>query len=224
MLSVLCLVVLFASCHGFRLSCHCQEETCPGSCSVQLPDPCGCCPFVCPAVEGEPCTNSHDCEHQLVCKDSSNGRVCVCNEDDRMVCGTNGVSYASVCLFKKEQDTANTTFDHWGPCHFKPEIVSKPEDRTLRVGQPLALDCEAKGFPIPTITWMFTGRDGITRQLPSDDELVAVQLRGGPEHLMVTSWVQLVEARVSDSGFYSCEATNNLGSARAEATVLHQGN
>ncbi|XP_075222394.1 insulin-like growth factor-binding protein-related protein 1 isoform X2 [Lycorma delicatula] len=52
-----------------------------------------------------------------------------------------------------------------------------------------------------------------------DDPLVSVQVRGGPESQMSTTWVQLVELRPIDAGIYSCVATNEKGTSRAMAHV-----
>jgi len=54
---------------------------------------------------------------------------------------------------------------------------------------------------------------------PGDDLYVAVQVRGGPEPFMVTSWVQIVDLRPSDTGIYTCIASNSEGEARASAKV-----
>lgn len=53
-----------------------------------------------------------------------------------------------------------------------------------------------------------------------DDQTISVQLRGGPESLMVSSWMQITQGRIKDSGTYSCLANNDHGTARATASVL----
>lgn len=58
---------------------------------------------------------------------------------------------------------------------------------------------------------------------PGDDLYVAVQVRGGPEPFMVTSWVQIVDLRPTDIGIYTCVATNSEGEARASAKVGIRG-
>lgn len=37
--------------------------------------------------------------------------------------------------------------------------------------------------------------------------------------MMVTSWMQIVEARISDQGLYTCEATNQHGTVRHQIMV-----
>ena len=59
----------------------------------------------------------------------------------------------------------------------------------------------------------------INPTIAGDDQYVAVQVRGGPEPLMVTTWVQIVNLRPSDTGTYTCVATNSEGEARASANV-----
>ena len=49
--------------------------------------------------------------------------------------------------------------------------------------------------------------------------MIALQVRGGPEPYMVSSWVQILRARASDAGVYSCTVVSKKGIVRAEATV-----
>lgn len=55
--------------------------------------------------------------------------------------------------------------------------------------------------------------------LTDDDLYVAIQVRGGPEAYMTTSWVQIVDLRLSDEGTYNCIASNSEGIASASARV-----
>ncbi|CAB3389126.1 Hypothetical predicted protein, partial [Cloeon dipterum] len=52
-----------------------------------------------------------------------------------------------------------------------------------------------------------------------DDQSVSVQVRGGPDAYMVTSWVQIMNLQVNFTGTYTCVATNDLGSSRADAHI-----
>ncbi|KAG8332183.1 Kazal type serine protease inhibitor [Homalodisca vitripennis] len=100
-----------------------------------------------------------------------------------------------------------------------PQVTSGPEGVEVFVGQPMTLACEGKGFPVPSITWEFVGADGALVVLPGDDSSISVQIRGGPEALMVSSWVQINQGRRKDRGTYSCVVTNYKGSSRALAEV-----
>ena len=52
-----------------------------------------------------------------------------------------------------------------------------------------------------------------------DDQSVSIQMRGGPEPMMVTSWAQIMSLDPSYIGIYHCIATNNMGSVAAFADV-----
>ena len=52
-----------------------------------------------------------------------------------------------------------------------------------------------------------------------DDQHVAIQMRGGPEPLMVTGWMQIMSLDPSYIGTYHCIATNALGQVYSLATV-----
>lgn len=47
-------------------------------------------------------------------------------------------------------------------------MASGPEDTVLKQGQPLQLSCEAKGYPVPSITWEFVASDGTLTVLPGE--------------------------------------------------------
>ena len=49
-----------------------------------------------------------------------------------------------------------------------PVIISPPENSYGPLGANLTLDCEAKGYPAPTITWQFVSTEGKTISLPSE--------------------------------------------------------
>ena len=48
-----------------------------------------------------------------------------------------------------------------------PVIMSSPENSYGPLGANLTLDCEARGYPAPTITWQFVSTEGKTISLPS---------------------------------------------------------
>ena len=57
-----------------------------------------------------------------------------------------------------------------------PTIISPPEDTYGPTGANLTLDCEARGFPAPAITWQYENTEGRTWQLPSDDQDISIQV------------------------------------------------
>lgn len=52
-----------------------------------------------------------------------------------------------------------------------------------------------------------------------DDTLIAIQTRGGPDRLTVTSWVQIMEFKPTHTGNYTCSGTNAAGTATATGTL-----
>lgn len=115
---------------------------------------------------------------------------------------------------------------------------------TANVHDDLALSCEARGYPIPSLIWEFeSAANGRRIKLPGkfkkkikktliliyvmkscngiigDDQMIALQVRGGPEPYMVSSWIQILRVRSTDAGIYSCTVVSKKGIVRAEATV-----
>ncbi|XP_067000929.2 insulin-like growth factor-binding protein-related protein 1 [Anabrus simplex] len=227
----------------------CEVDSCPKE-AAQCPyglvtDMCGCCPKgVCGLGEGDKCYNKTLslpseakkyglCGESLRClmrpdltsKDEPEA-MCVCQEL-QPACGSDNRTYDSVCQLNKEAAKRGFSDElylkHWGPCLSVPWIISGPQNVAGPLHAGLALDCEVKGYPAPAVHWEFKGDDGSFKILPSDDLYLAVQVRGGPEPFMATSWVQIVDLRPSDTGVYTCVATNSQGVARASANVGIRG-
>ena len=57
-----------------------------------------------------------------------------------------------------------------------PVIVSPPKDSYGPLGANLTLDCEARGFPAPEISWKFVSAKGETTTLPSKFHFITVLL------------------------------------------------
>lgn len=47
----------------------------------------------------------------------------------------------------------------------------------------------------------------------------SVQTRGGPLKYQVTSWLQIQDTQVEDTGYYTCNSRNKLGKATASAEL-----
>nr|AYU97988.1 IGFBP-related protein 1 [Haplophthalmus danicus] len=189
-------------------------------------DNCGCCE-VCTQRLGQKCDNVADdpkqqksvngeCGEFLICSEEG---VCECSEEGQ-VCGSDDLTYNSLCeLMEATVKNNGLTVVDREPCRKGPVIKSPPKDTSRPAGSILALDCEAVGYPVPTITWELYRPDGSTIQLPSDDSLVAVQVRGGPEKHMSSGWVQIMEVLPENVGIYTCIATNSQGVVKASANV-----
>jgi len=241
----LCAVVLSApeSHHGHHHTpsdcppCDVDECQVPEGCLAgRVKDKCNCC-YVCARTEGERCdhpivptVHKHtygECGDKLECRlredlkpEDPPEAICFCRHTD-VVCGTDGKTYHNLCLLMEQ---AHRTRDGLkvkarGPCRSEPWIVTGPDDTTEKQGSNVALACEAMGFPIPSIEWHVSRSDGTELALPSDNQHVAVQARGGPEQYEITGWLQLLEISEEDDGKYECVARNELGEARAAAKI-----
>lgn len=49
--------------------------------------------------------------------------------------------------------------------------------------------------------------------------MIALQVRGGPEPYMISSWIQILRVRSTDAGIFSCTVVSKKGIVRAEGTV-----
>ncbi|KAM6170210.1 hemicentin-2 [Rhynchocyon petersi] len=76
---------------------------------------------------------------------------------------------------------------------------------TATVGQSLELPCQATGFPAPTVQWLQNGRP--------TEELAGVQLSSQGGTLLID------HVELGHAGLFSCQATNEAGTAGAEVEV-----
>jgi len=60
----------------------------------------------------------------------------------------------------KLRNSSSLRLQHLGPCESRPWILTTLEDVVSPFGQRVALNCEAKGFPVPDIFWEFHSADG----------------------------------------------------------------
>jgi len=219
---------------GREVCVPCHEVQCDAlyQCMAGVvPDRCGCCQ-VCAQHEGEMCDHGQEdkygtCGDNLECRyfPETWESICVCRED-KEVCGTDGLTYGSPCSLNEESVRRESSpgfpslsMAYWGPCKEAPIIMSPPKDTYGPMGANLTLDCEARGFPAPTISWQYDNVEGRTILLPSDDQDISIQMRGGPEPLMVTGWAQIKALEPSYSGVYHCIASNSEGRVASQAAV-----
>lgn len=96
--------------------------------------------------------------------------ICVCMEQSP-ACGSNNITYVTPCALHEEAirlKNKSLKLKHLGPCLSRPWILSPLENIFISYGQRLAINCEAKGFPIPDIFWEFHSADGRVIKLPSN--------------------------------------------------------
>ncbi|XP_036769471.2 hemicentin-2 isoform X1 [Manis pentadactyla] len=89
-----------------------------------------------------------------------------------------------------------------------PIFQVEPQDVTVRSGDDVALQCQAKGEPEPTVEWLQAGQPLRASR----------RLRTLPDGSL---WLQRAEA--GDTGTYECVAHNLLGSATAQAFLAVRG-
>ncbi|XP_012221578.2 insulin-like growth factor-binding protein-related protein 1 [Linepithema humile] len=221
---------------------RCPED--PGKCLLgSVPDPCGCCPGgLCARLLGEPCWNAsipllspnsrNDgyCARNYLCElrsdlqeEDAPEAICVCMEQSP-ACGSNNETYSTPCALHEEamklRNSSSLRLQHLGPCESRPWILSTLEDIASSFGQRVALNCEAKGFPVPDIFWEFHSADGRrVLKLPEEKHEATVHTSDGPEPLMRTSWMQLARLNKEHIGIYYCIANNSIGEASAASFV-----
>ena len=229
-LSVLPLLLLWLG--GVAGECvPCEQAECPvlyEECVAGVVlDTCGCCQ-VCARSEAELCQPDLGlCGDNLECvmHEETGEQLCQCRET-KEICGSDGQTYTTPCQLNEESVRRQgspslpvLTMSYWGPCLEPPSIISPPTDTYGPAGANLTLDCEARGYPAPTISWQYENVEGVTILLPSDDQDISIQMRGGPEPNMVTGWAQIMVLNPTYSGTYHCIAENNQGTVHAQAVV-----
>lgn len=104
--------------------------------------------------------------------------TCVCMEQSP-ACGSNNETYSTPCALHEEAmklKNSSLRLQHLGPCESRPWILSTLEDVASSFGQRVALNCEAKGFPVPDIFWEFHSADGRrVVKLPGDAILIILK-------------------------------------------------
>ncbi|XP_014222139.1 insulin-like growth factor-binding protein-related protein 1 isoform X1 [Trichogramma pretiosum] len=225
-----------------------------------VPDACGCCPTsgVCARLEGETCwdeklrellpaaaRNAGRCAGDYSCRlrhDLEDGdepeAVCSCRES-RRVCGSDNRTYANACTLRETalRIAANNGpslglwLAHEGPCPTRPRIYSAPESvADARLGQRVALNCEARGVPLPDIFWEFHSADGRrvlryeTEDRAGPDTRTSRSSDGAEEEdpedsLVRATWLVLDNVGAQHIGVYHCIANNSLGLASAWSIV-----
>uniref|UniRef100_A0A665VT70 Hemicentin-1 n=1 Tax=Echeneis naucrates TaxID=173247 RepID=A0A665VT70_ECHNA len=93
-----------------------------------------------------------------------------------------------------------------------PQFIQEPSDVSADIGSSVSLLCSAQGYPEPVVTWR--RQDGLELLNRSRTHGTISQSRGG---LHITNlWVE-------DEALYICEAQNNLGKIRSQASITVTG-
>lgn len=89
-----------------------------------------------------------------------------------------------------------------------PSFSKKMEDKEVRVGEAIVLECKASGSPKPKLHWNKDGHNLIV----TDRHFFSAE-----KQLLI-----IMDAVVGDAGVYTCEMTNSLGTSKGEThlTVL----
>jgi hypothetical protein len=216
-------------------SCNPEECVLPGACVAGIvKDTCECCD-VCGKAEFAMCDHPEvtvdrkfgKCGDNLECRvrkdlDYTQGleAICFCRLEGTL-CGSDNVTYDNMCQLNAANiiNNARITVAREGPCNSAPVIITPPENMKNLTGSNIAILCEAKGFPIPTIEWTWTRVDGQTVSLPSDDLHISVNMRGGPEKWQITGWLQVVDLQKIPEGDYTCIAQNEHGIEQKTARI-----
>lgn len=91
----------------------------------------------------------------------------------------------------------------------KPTVIVGLEDQQVQVGQPVKLEVEITGLPLPRLKWLFNGEEII----PQAGRVRATENPDGTASLSIT------EATPNDEGDYRVVATNELGIAVSDAKL-----
>jgi hemicentin len=93
-----------------------------------------------------------------------------------------------------------------------PNITSRSQSMIVNAGNSLILDCLATGNPLPVITWLKDGERLVSNcESPSGGACVELGMDGS---------VYIRDTQLSDTGTYTCLATNTAGQAVYEVHVL----
>ena len=109
-----------------------------------------------------------------------------------------------------------------------PYFVLDPQNNEVAIGGTVEFSCNATGFPPPEIVWMRNGSvveiNGLFTNPNKTIASITTQTDTNP--ILVVSVLYIEQVDETDTGIYSCLATNNLTetlsttSAGAQLTVL----
>nr|XP_053635391.1 cell adhesion molecule Dscam2-like [Cherax quadricarinatus] len=95
----------------------------------------------------------------------------------------------------------------------KPRWVREPHSATAVVGSTLVLDCSARGYPHPVITWMKASAD-------SAEDFQTMVLDGVRSSQAPNGSLVLIDISTSSAGWFMCRADNSVGKAISKVVQL----
>ena len=118
------------------------------------------------------------------------------------------------------------------PCSEPPEVDITEETFVVNETNPAVLTCVATGIPAPNITWfvdpsffMLGGGGGsmmVSIDYGIDYNISSTTRVLGNQNMEVTSTLTVHNTAMNDSGVYTCEAMNSLGSVTDTAELIVQ--
>ena len=119
------------------------------------------------------------------------------------------------------------------PCSEPPEGSITEETIVVNENNPANLTCVATGIPAPNISWFvdpsffMLGGGGGSMMVPIDSNGIDYSISSttrvlGSQNIEVTSTLTVHNTAMNDSGVYTCEAMNSLGSVNDTAELIVQ--
>ena len=98
-----------------------------------------------------------------------------------------------------------------------PNITTSPQNTTIVSPSDIALNCEAIGFPIPSLLWQHDGQD-----ISPNDQKQSVQTNQIMSEIKVKSSLLIRRSEFRDRGMYRCLVSNLVGHDEASSVVTVQ--
>ena len=120
--------------------------------------------------------------------------------------------FLNVHSFQSHDIVVRSNFDFvFGPSSSPAdlEITVGPEDANFTNGTSGRLECSAKGFPQPIISW--------TKEV--EGQTVSLELSGRVQ-ILANGSLFFSEVIMEDLGIYKCTATNSLGNSQESDTAM----
>lgn len=95
-----------------------------------------------------------------------------------------------------------------------PYWMSEPKDKEVMLGKAAILDCQAGGFPQPTLQWMKS-------KGKTPGSFLDVRGYASRHRLFSNGSFSIMDAQKSDEGYYLCQASNGIGSGESKVVYLN---